>query len=480
MSDLLRPRRVLALSLVSALWIGCGGQSAEEGAPPRDMRPNILLITVESIRADHVGGYGYGRATTPSLDALAEEGIVFENAYAVTSWTLPSHASIFTGLYPAAHRVVDYLSRLDDSHTTLAEVLREAGYQTAGFISGPFLQEVYNLNQGFEIYDESTSNPQGNQAAHADVTNARMESLLTRFLREGRSADRPFFLFAYLWDPHYDYIPPPPYDEAFVPPEAEPIDLGGYETKGVVSRDSSPNQLAYVISQYDGEILWTDALLGRLWSLLDELNLWEDTAVVVTSDHGEEFFEHGTKGHRNNLYEESVRVPLILRAPGREPRRDGRIASLIDVFPSVLEIAGVEAVPPHHGRSLLRPAPEPQPPIFFELKTEWVVKNPATGERGVATDLWLAVRDGDHKLVLERNEQRRELYDLAEDPREKHSLYASHPERFAALDGMLGDHLEAMKRYAAQRQPSAPARLTPEQEERLRSLGYVDRSGPDD
>jgi len=471
-----RPWLGLPVTLVM-LHAGC----APDAAPPADARPNIVLVTVESTRADHVGVYGYPRATTPVLDALASEATVFEDASAVTSWTLPSHASIFTGLYPAAHGVVAYDHRLDDSHTTLAEVLHQAGYQTAAVVSGPFLRSIRNLDQGFELYDQSVTHPDGNRAAHGDVTNPGVERIVEGFLRGGRDPGRPFFLFLYLWDVHYDYLPPPPFDTMFVPPNAEPVDLRGYEVSSAVGPDSPPAQIDYVLAAYDGEIAATDALLGRLFGVLKELDVWDATAVAVTADHGEEFFEHGHKGHRNNLYQESLRVPLIVKLPDRRPpSRRADPVSLVDLFPTILGLAGVENVPHHHGRSLLEPAAGASRPLFFELKTEWEAVDPATGERGVVSDLWLAVREGDHKLVLARNDGVRELFDLTRDPGERMPLGPDHGARLAELDDEIGTFLETMQRDARRFSRSAPIDLTPEEEERLRSLGYLGGSAPED
>jgi arylsulfatase A-like enzyme len=461
--------------------VGCAGEpaSVDSIAPGQD-RPNIVLITVESVRSDHVGCFGYERDTMPSLCALAAEGARFDNAYSVTSWTLPAHASLFTGLYPAVHQVVGSRGRLDDSYTTLAEVLTAAGYQTAGFVSGPFLQPQHNLNQGFEIYDASPSNPEGNRAAHADVTNPGMEALIDRFLTDGRDVARPLFLFAYLWDPHYDYIPPSPFDSVFTPPDAVPIVVTGYETSDVVHPGISAGELAYVISQYDGELSCTDALLGRLWRRLRDLGLWDDTYVIVTADHGEEFFEHGNKGHRNNLYEESVHVPLVVKSPGAAaPLEDGRPVSLVDLFPTVLDFAGVDPPAELHGRSLAR-APDPDRTLFFELMTEWAVRNERTGELELETDLWLAARAADHKLVMGRNDNRVELFDLASDPGEQRPLGPEAATRRAEIDSRLGEHLQRMKAEVAERREPEPARLSPEQEERLRALGYLGGSSSDE
>jgi arylsulfatase A-like enzyme len=407
------------------------------------------------------------------LDALAAEGTRFKRAHAVTSWTLPSHASIFTGLYPAAHRVVAYQHRLDDSHTTLAEVLAGEGYQTAAVVSGPFLRSIHNLDQGFELYDQSASNPGGNQAAHGDITNPSVSAILQRFLREWRDPERPFFLFVYVWDVHFDYIPPPPYDTAFLPPDAEPVDLRDYDLRDEVHAALGEDQMAYVVANYDGEIAAADALLGEMFALLQGLDLWEDTAVIVTADHGEEFFEHGSKGHRNNLYQESVHVPLILKYPGgSRGATDERPVSLIDLFPTILGLAGVDEISYNHGRSLLD-SPEPARTLFFELKTEWVVSDPASEERGVVSDLWLAVLDGDHKLILARNDGRRELYDLSADPGERRPLGPQQAYRVSDLDRKLGEHLEAMQRDSERWERSPPLELSDEHRERLRSLGYL-------
>ena len=384
--------RLIVLPLLAVA--GCAGEPAAVDPASGQDRPDIVLITVESVRSDHVGCFGYDRDTMPSLCGLATEGTRFDNAYSVTSWTLPAHASLFTGLYPAVHQVIGSRGRLDDTYTTLAEALAGAGYQTAGFVSGPFLQPQHNLHQGFEIYDASPSNPEGNRAAHADVTNPGMEALIDRFLTEGRDDTRPLFLFAYLWDPHYDYIPPSPFDSAFLPPDAVPIDVTGYETSDEVHPGISPGELAYVISQYDGELSCTDALLGRLWQRLRDLGLWDDAYVIVTADHGEEFFEHGAKGHRNNLYEESVHVPLVIKFPGTTaPATDSRLVSLVDLFPTALDFAGVDSPVEHHGLSLSR-EPVPDRALFLELLTEWAVRNPRTDGLELRTDLWLAAHSG--------------------------------------------------------------------------------------
>src|SRR5688572_14797396 len=188
------PSAALVLALFGAgAWLGCQGDTAR--------RPNVVLLTIESLRTDHVGCYGGERPTTPALDALAAEGVVYERAHAVTSWTLASHASLFTGLYPTVHRADRPLSRLDERHETLAELLAAAGYQCGGVVSGPYLRRPHGLHQGFAYWDERPASLEMTES-HDDVTNPALLAGLERFL-ERLDGERPYFLFAYFWDPHF-------------------------------------------------------------------------------------------------------------------------------------------------------------------------------------------------------------------------------------------------------------------------------------
>lgn len=454
--------------------------SAAPGTPP-----NVVWLSIESLRADHVGCYGYERDTTPELDALAKEATVFTRADAVTSWTLTSHASMFTGLYPAAHGVIRPKDRLANDHLTIAEVLRDAGYQTAAVVSGPYLASPYNLQQGFIYVDESAI--QHMSGASADVTNPDLEKALFTYLREKRDVDRPFLLFAYYWDTHSEFIPPPPFDTQFVPPGAKEIKNVQYMPAFELGKHISPAQLSWLIAQYDGEIRCTDGYIGRLFALLKELGLWENTAIIVTADHGEEFYEHGRNSHKNTLYVESVHVPLIIKWPSalaRAPSRDDRLVSLVDLYPTILEVTGTNANTPQSGRSLLA-APEAERTTLLELETSWSFRRKSTNEKWQERKAWTALRDGRFKVVhvvpLEDRpgaalEARWELYDLAADPGELHPLaYTSETwiEVFGALQGKLAEVQDALAIVARRFEPGGSARLTPEEEQRLRSLGYL-------
>jgi len=465
-------RRVL---LIAALGASACGDSGSSGAratrPPR----GILFVTIESLRADHVSGLGYGRATTPRLDELAAGATLYPQASSTTSWTLTSHASLFTGLYPGAHRVIEPRDRLVDGATTFAELLRDRGWQTAGLVSGPYLCRPFGLDQGFESWDDSLS-PDFDRIDEAP-TNPAVEAAILHFLDAPpgapRDASRPFLLFAYLWDPHYSYLPPSPFDARFVPPNAVRFDLRHFDTNERIRATMPQGELDYLISQYDGEIGATDAMLGRVFDALRAKGLWDEMAIVVTADHGEEFFDHGQKGHKRNLYAESLHVPLWIKEPGqRAARRDERVVNGVDLFPTLLELAGVEYDGPCHGRSLLEPADDARA-TFHELTTTWYFTQP--DGRVKRSDVWSSVRRGDRQLFTidffdGRHEER--LYDVAHDPQQKSKLGADVDA--SDLKQLFSDFHRDTERLGEQLEGSGPTSLTPEEEARLRAAGYLD------
>ncbi|MCA9758055.1 MAG: sulfatase [Candidatus Eisenbacteria bacterium] len=505
-----------AVSLICAsLGTGC-----DEGTPEPPVPPNVVLITIESLRSDTVPGTRGGIPVSPAFESIAEEAAVFTDAHAVTSWTLASHASLFTGLYPTSHAATQPLSRLGDSYATMAEILGDRGYQCAGIVSGPYLRAEYNLSQGFEHYDEElatslsarTDESGVTPAAHRDVTSPGMLEKLTRFLTEGRDPERPFFLFAYFWDPHYDYIPPSPYDTLFVGPECVPVDLSQYEAStlgengiapgqggiasgqggtapgqgGIEPRQGAsgqggiaPGELAYVLSQYYGEIRWTDWHLGRLAALLETEGLWESSLVIVTSDHGEEFFDHGNKGHKKGLYGETVQVPLVVKFPkGAHGNADwmtgvqDRLVSLVDVLPTVLDVTGTESPDPLPGRSLLAPPRTAEEPIFYELDSvHYAVGDPTLSQR--TSEKWYGIREGGHKLIAVPSARRVELYDVVADPGETENLAQREASTARSLMVHMTDGFQVMANLGQLYVAGGEAELSPEAKEQLRSLGYI-------
>ena len=444
----------LALALL-ALLAGCTGATGD-GRPP-----NILLVSIDSLRADRLGCYGHGRDTSPALDALAQEGILFEHAIAQAPWTLPSHASLFTSLYSPTHRATDPARRLPAHLPTLASVLSEAGYRTHAVVGGTFMQRRFGLDSGFESYDDELARV-SHKESHTEVTSPRTNEKALAFLAE---VEGPFFLFVHYWDVHYDLIPPAPFDTRFDPDYAGDLTSEDFMRNPRIVEDMPERDLEHLLALYDGEVAWVDQHLGALLDGLEARGLAEDTIVVVTADHGDEFFEHGEKGHQHSLYEELVHVPLVLRVPGAAARRVSRTVELIDVMPTLLDLVGLEAPPDLRGRSL-RPWLEggelPARPAFSA--TTKMQKDRSQGEKSEA----LGVFAGRHKLLLFQEEGLGpELYDLKTDPGEARNLRGNPPQK--QLMGLARQWFEDTPEGTAVRN----AGLDAETQAELRALGYL-------
>ena len=409
----------------------------------------VVLVSIDTLRRDHVGAYGYARPTTPHLDALAREGLVFEDAVSTSSWTLPAHLSLMTSLDPGAHGGTDMKHGFNRRAPTLAAVLRDAGFASQAVTSHLYVSSVYGLDAGFDRLDFHQDRKAGDVAE-------RGIDLLDRF------GDRPFFVFLHFYDPHWHYDPPADVLRIFETSYAGKL-TGVWQDFSKRDRASlSPADLAHLLALYDGEIRYVDEELGRLLDHMKRRGLEKNTLVVVTSDHGEEFLDHGSWEHQKTLYEEVIRIPLLMRGPGVALRREPAQVSLLDVAPTILEWAGVPRPPSQQGRSLLGP----------------VVARTAYGETEHTADgtrkLFLRAGQGSWKSILSlprRGETpaREEWYDLAADPRETQSR--------SPRDDVAGSlRKEALLRFRQSRQGAgeAPAvALTAEQREQLRALGYV-------
>jgi arylsulfatase A-like enzyme/Flp pilus assembly protein TadD len=395
-------------------------------APPPARR--VVLVSIDTLRADHVGAWGAAGAETPTLDALAARGARFAEAVSPTPITLPSHASLLTAREPYAHGVHhNGVYRLGDEHPTLPERMREAGFATAGFVSAHVLDRAYGLARGFDSYDDQLAARAPGRGLisvaerSADRTVAAVESWLAE------APDR-FFVFVHFYDPHSEYAPPPPFDARF---RARP---------------------------YDGEIAFVDAQLGRLLAAIDARFPDGATLVAVTSDHGESLGEHGEPTHSYGIYDATQHVPLLLAGPGVPAGRvvDAQVR-LVDVAPTLLALAGAPALA-GEGRSLepLLAGAEDAPRVAYletlatRLEQDW---SPLFGVRG-----------GGFKYV---RAPRPELYALADDPRETQDLSQRDPERLASLSAELDALLAGAGPAAAPAPVDALARA------QLEQLGYV-------
>lgn len=487
----LRMRRAAIGAGGAAVLASVAAQLASPHAGPsarpvvRAGAPNVLLVSIDTLRADHVHAYGYARETTPAIDRLAAEGVRFDLALAPAPWTLPSHVSLLTGLPPLRHGVLDDGRRLAAEAVTLAEALRDAGYTTAGFVSAPYLEADYGFAQGFDRYDDYTVSPASEHFSHRAVTSPRLLDAVTRWLdeRESRRDDRPFFLFVHMWDPHYDFVPPPPFDRHFDPDYAGPVTGDDFERGGAVHAGMDPRDLAHVVALYDGEIAFTDLHLGRILDRLRASGALDRTLVVVTGDHGEEFFEHGTKGHRQNLYDTVLRVPFVMRLPGAIPGGVvvERQVRLLDVAPTILGVVGLDAPAGFAaGPGAAGAAGGGEPPAR-DLRPLFDPALDPTGG-GAAPGLPAAgdlhgelgsLRTERAKLVFGSYKGRpvAELYDLAVDPGEQRNLVGMAP----ALEAPLRDALARTRQGIADEPAlSRDIQLDEDHRRRLRALGYVE------
>lgn len=422
--------------LAAALWAGsCGGRGA---VPPSEL--SVVLVTLDTTRADRIGAYGARVVPTPHLDRVAREGVLFEEAIAQAPLTLPSHATLFTGRYPPFHGVRhNGTYQLPASETTLAERLRQAGFETAGFVGAFVLNRGFGVEQGFDVYDEvPVSRYRGGRdqifeaERTADDVNRRVFAWLDR-----RGAGR-FFLWVHYYDPH----------DPYQPPETPARSLAG--------------------DGYDREISYVDACFGDLLKRLRKEGLLDRSLLVVAGDHGESLGEHGEKTHGLFLYESALRVPLLLRAPGLLPA-GGRVrgpVELADVAPTVLDLLGLPPLENAQGRSLRARISGEEDATDAVVRTETLLPWLDFGWSELR-----AVREGPFKYI---EAPVPELYDLRQDPREEVNLATVEPERVARLAAMLAGWKEGAEGTA----PTEASRgLTAEEEAMLRSLGYLGGDG---
>jgi arylsulfatase A-like enzyme len=308
----------------------------------------VVLCTIETLRRDHTSLYGYGRATTPFLEALAKESLVFEEAYSQSSWTRPSMATVLTGLYASQHGTVQGTDRLPGAFVLISELLREAGYATAACCGCETISKpTFNYDQGFDLFVDEGS---------ATFEKTRQDALEWLAADEGR----PFFLFIHVFDPHEPYDAPLPFRDVFDPQydgrlkAVSALSPSGSAVRvGLTDRDRQ-----YIKARYDAEIYYVDTVLEGLVAQLKERGLWDDTLLVVTSDHGEEFGEHGDWGHGKTLFPQSLAVPLLIKLPAQAHggRRVLGLAGGVDIVPTILAALGVDAPAYLPGMDLLESA----------------------------------------------------------------------------------------------------------------------------
>jgi len=465
--------------------------------------PNLILISMDTVRADHLSLYGYARDTSPNLQRFAQEATVFTNAVSAGDMTLSSHGSMFTGLYPSqhgAHWVLgkqgdgftvgeEYGLRLPENSQTLAGILSARGYRTMGIVANTsYLQHAFRLDQGFEYY--SQPNPvlflELRESFYLRTILCR---LIGRFcprwmtdldytragdinretfplLRREETRKRPFFLFLNYMDAHAPFFPPTPYDSRYPgkDPAFRSLQYWDIESDALrqirpyTARDKQRDE-----SQYDGGIAYLDASLGEFFAKLKEFGLYDDSIIIVTSDHGQSFGEKQLVGHGSSVYQEQVRVPLIIKYPGSSQAAvRNNLVSHVDLLPTVLDLLG-EKVPPSLPGHSLRATAALQETVFSESYPCEMMASFHPRLRRVER----AAFSGPFKLILATN-GKREFYDLSADPHEEHNLYSQALPVASRMESDLTRWISALPR-----EHTRPAVLDKNGVNRLKSLGYV-------
>ena len=449
-------------------------------------KPNIILITMDTTRVDHLSCYGYHRNTTPNLDELAQESVVFTNAYATSPWTLPSHASIFTGMFSAKHgsrydwetMQSNWPVSLNKNYETMAEILAGHGYKTAGVIGGFWVRPIFGLAQGFEYYDHELIN------VISDLEHFTLYRVLNRWIsledvaaRKGLNLSRiasqintivfswlknnfrsSFFLFINYYDPHHPYLPPEHFYLLF-------------EEDNQQQMTEAEKYRHEIIQRYDGEIAYLDFQMGKLFEELKKLGIYDSTMIVITSDHGEFFGEHDLWYHSHELYEEVLKIPLIIKFPTAHSRKGiytNRV-SLVDILPTVLNFLELPLPRDVQGVDLFKGGSRVMSEIYRHIDAGDSLK------ADVFVRELKSLFSKNYKYIKEfdkESESQDELYDIENDPGELQNLIEKTPEKAKEMEEEL---MELLPSTDLQKTTITPMILNPAIRDGLEALGYLQK-----
>jgi len=404
----------------------CGGAS--------EPRPNLLVISIDTLRPDFLSCYGHERVTSPRIDRFAAQGVRFNDVTSASPWTLPSHASLLTGLYPSSHGVKDHDRQL--TRGTLATRLKEEGYQTMAVVNTHNIGDPrFGLLRGFQspfYVEEAEADP--NRPSLVGNSGAKVTKRGLRLLSE-RDQDLPFFLFLHYYDVHTDFSPDPKWELEYV--DSYDGELTGNTQQLIKYRfddvQMDPKDARWLEQMYEAEIRTFDEVIGRVFDYLDANQLSDNTLVVITSDHGEEYMEHGSVLHGRTYYEEVIRIPLLVRGPGVPVGAQvDEAVHLIDIAPMIFTLLGVAPELEMDGVDLSTLfGPTPKPLAERALYAEADHNNRVDGKD--RSDIKRMIRRGHDKLIYDTITGKKELYDLKADPLELEDLALSQPERTEAL-----------------------------------------------
>jgi arylsulfatase A-like enzyme len=477
-------------------------------------KPNVVLLVIDTQRVDRFGSYGYDRPTTPRIDAFAADALLFENATSAANWTLASHASMFTGLHPTEHGADNHHLWLDDDFTTLAELLRERGYETVSFSNNTWVSKISNLTQGFDfearpgnlhhargtllskfldgvLYPAGWVTPWLGSLTSEDQGAKFTAPLVERWL-ERRDAARPFFLFVNIADPHGPFRPAPPYRDLFVAPEDIALSYRSNwdEAKPftLLRRDVyTEDELRVMNDAYDAETRLVDDHVGEVLAVLASHVPLDETLIILTADHGENLGDHHMQGHGHCVYDTLVRVPMIVRFPPRvAPGRASRLVQTTDILPTVMDALGEPAIPEGlRGRSLLQGDDgAPASTDGRGLSGRVVVAERITpGAETLQTSdvrfnalpwmgLMRSIRQGPWKFIVTEGGAQ-ELYHVVDDPGETTNLLDREPEVARALALELARWIDGSRPYAGSGTLEGEQQMDDATKAQLRALGYL-------
>jgi len=469
---------VLLLALVVSAGLGWTKAPAAV-AGGRQQSPalkHVILITVDTLRADALSLYSSQGADTPHIDALGGDAVVFRNASVPAPWTLPSIASLMTGVSPNAHQTKHIFSRLPDNLETLAERLGDAGYAAGAIVSNPVLDPAFNLSQGFQQYESYPKLLGYSFAARAlyrtfpdsfDPTARGLAARAADWIERHR--EQPFFLWVHFFDPHEAYTPPPEYAPPPLSYTSTAVPLNLPARTYAVGHVPPVEERLHTKALYEGEVRYTDAAIGELLQTVKQQGLYDDTLIILTSDHGEEFWEHGSVSHGHTLYRELLQVPMIVKLPG--PPAPLEVAAGVEVtalMPTILELCGVDYEREEFSVASLAPlwGPSPQEFVVRPVVSSGLYYRPWDDSESVLF--------GATKYIASTLTGREQLYDLQRDPGEKISLVASEPELLAQSRALLAAHDQEARQLRARYriQPTTQA-LPQDLLQHLKTLGYL-------
>ncbi len=439
-----------------------------QGDPEPPVQPDVVVVVVDALRADHLSLYGHTRATSPNLEALARQALVYDRALTHASWTLPAIASIFTGRLPFEHEATrdpeDVLrfNRLDPDLPTMGTLLQAEGYRTAAWVNNAYLAPEFELNRGFDVYDYVGSGDLDGRSA-TDTVRAALAWL--------EASEQPGFAFLHLMEPHYPYLPPTHLRRRFTGPGEPPTDLLFFSSLELATdarwtKRFTQEQQDWIGRLYDEEVLAADEAIGQLVAGLQAQGRWDRTVLAVTADHGEELWDHGAFEHGHALYGELLRIPLLLRSPGIDAARIGDLVQHVDLFQTVIALAGASPPEGSRGRTL-------HPTGSAGIRETH--SRPALSEDCLYGPPRAAVTQGDLRLILNLKTRVANVFQL--DDGAQGDVQITDPDEAGRLAAPLVDTMRELRGDLDIHQPTQrTAPLTDENMQMLRALGYV----PDD